>query len=57
MTTEDTLGAHRPRSLQSVTSQSDTVSVKNGTDRAEYTSGAGLKLSPTWFAGGTIGDL
>lgn len=56
MTTENTWGAHRPESLQSVTSQIVSVDF-NGTDRVEHTNSAGLKLSPTWFANGTIAYL
>jgi Tol biopolymer transport system component len=57
ITTENTWGAHRPESLQSVTGQVVSVDFEHGTDRIEHTTGAGLKMSPHWFANGTIAYL
>ena len=57
LTTENTWGAHRPESLQSVSSQLVSVDFETGTDRVEHTSGAGLKMFPQWLANGTIAYL
>ncbi|KAJ4985359.1 TOXD [Stagonosporopsis vannaccii] len=57
MTTENTWDAHRPESLQSVSSQLVSVDFKSGTDRIEHTSGSGLKMFPQWLPNGTIAYL
>ncbi|KAJ4310562.1 hypothetical protein N0V94_008380 [Neodidymelliopsis sp. IMI 364377] len=57
LTTEDTWGAHRPESLQTVTSQLVSVDFNNITDRVEHTTGPGLKMFPQWLANGTIAYL
>ncbi|KAJ4335557.1 hypothetical protein N0V95_008871 [Ascochyta clinopodiicola] len=57
MTTENTWGAHRPESLQTVSGQLVSVDFETGTDRVEHTSGEGLKMFPQWFANGSIAYL
>ncbi|KAF2024733.1 tricorn protease N-terminal domain-containing protein [Setomelanomma holmii] len=50
MTTKNTWSAHRPESLQSVSSHLVSVDFETVTDRVEHTSGAGLKMFPQWLA-------
>lgn len=57
MTTEHTWGAHRPESLQSVSSQLLFVSFETSTDIIEHTSGTGFKTFPQWLLDGMIAYL
>ncbi|KAF2144345.1 uncharacterized protein K452DRAFT_157124 [Aplosporella prunicola CBS 121167] len=57
VTTENTWGAHRPESVDSVASQIVSVDFETGQDRVEHTAGSGLKMSPQYVAADAIGFL
>ncbi|KAJ3011888.1 hypothetical protein HKX48_006603 [Thoreauomyces humboldtii] len=56
MTREQTWNCHRPESLDSTDTQIVSIDF-SGTDRREETSGAGMKLQPSYVGNNTIGYL